>query len=91
MTHAVKIGEKITALGGHPSLKVKPVPETNKHNILEILTESLEFERDTLQQYYDLLEHVGRDIPLEEMIRVLITEETEHIEEVEKMIRTVTK
>src|SRR5215510_4052297 len=53
MAHAIKIGEKITALGGHPSLKVKPVPETNKHNVMEILTESLEFEREALQQYHD--------------------------------------
>ena len=55
MDHAVLIGEKITALGGHASLKVKPVPETNKHNVLEMLTESLEYEKETLGLYYALL------------------------------------
>ena len=85
--HAVMIGEKITALGGHPSLKVKPVPETNKHNVMDILTESLEFEKEGLRLYHDLLALVGDDIALEEMVRGLILEETTHIEEVEKMIR----
>jgi bacterioferritin len=87
--HAVVIGEKITALGGHASLKVKPVPETNKHNVMEMLAESLEYERETLKLYYELHELVGEDIPWEEMCRGLIADETMHLEEVEKMIRSV--
>jgi len=46
--HATQIGEKITSLGGHPSIKIQPVPETNKHGIDDILTESLEFEKHAL-------------------------------------------
>lgn len=88
MNHATIIGEKITALGGHASVKVKPVPESNKHNVLEMLTESLEYEKETLTQYYDLLAVVEGDVPLEEMVRALIADETGHVEEVEKMIRT---
>ena len=87
MTHAVTIGEKITALGGHCSVKVKPVPESNKHTVLEMLTESLEYERETLTLYYALLDKTNGDIPLEELTRKLIAEETTHVEEVEKMIR----
>ena len=87
ITHAVAIGEKITALGGHPSVKVKPVPETNNHNVLEILKESLEFEREGLNLYHGLLKLAEGDVALEEMTRKLICEETSHIEEVEKMIR----
>ncbi len=88
ITHAVTIGEKITALGGHPSVKVKPVPETNQHNVLEILRESLEFEREGLALYHGLLKLVEGDVALEELTRKLICEETSHIEEVEKMIHT---
>lgn len=87
--HAVTIGEKITALGGHPSIKIQPVPETNNHNVMEILKESLEFEHEALQLYHDLLGKVGTDVALEEMIRSLILEETTHIEDVEKMTRSV--
>lgn len=86
--HATLIGEKITAFGGHPSVKVKPVPETNNHNVIEILKESLEFERETLNLYHDLLTKVGTDVALEELVRKQICDETDHIEEVEKMIRT---
>jgi len=87
IAHAVSIGEKITALGGHPSVKVKPVPETNQHNVLDILEESLAFEREGLKLYHELLAMVGDDVALEEMVRGLILDETTHIEEVEKMIR----
>ena len=89
--HGVKVGEKITALGGHPSLKVKPVPESNKHNVMDILTEGLEYEKETLKLYYELLECAHGDVPLEEMARGLIEAETDHVEEVEKMIRSTSK
>lgn len=88
MAHAVLIGEKITALGGHPSVKVQPVPETKTHNVIELLKESLEFEHATIDLYKDILGMVGDDVALDEMIRGLILEETLHVEEVEKMCRT---
>jgi bacterioferritin len=86
--HAVAVGEKITALGGHASVKVKPVPETNQHNVLAMLKESLEYERESLKLYYDLLPLVQEDVAFDELIRGLIRSETNHVEEVEKMIRT---
>ena len=85
--HATLVGEKITALGGHPSVKVRPVPETNKHNVMDILAEALEFEKAALQLYYDILPDVADDVPLDEMMRQQIVDETLHIEEIEKMIR----
>lgn len=89
INHAVIIGEKITALGGHPSIRVQPVPETNKHNVLEILKEGMAFEKASLSQYLGLLSEVEGEVALEELIRQLIKEETEHIEEVEKMTRVL--
>src|SRR5579864_2819338 len=50
-THAVKAGEYITSLGGHPSLKIGPLLETHKHNIDEILREALEHEQQGLDEY----------------------------------------
>jgi bacterioferritin len=84
--HSSTIGEKITALGGHPSLKVSSVPETKTHAVLDILKESLEFEKQALSLYREMLELCGDDIALEELIRELIRSETEHIEEVAKML-----
>ncbi len=87
MLHAVLIGEKITALGGHPSLESAPIPETKSHNVDDILRESLDFERDALQDYIDLVKLSSDDIALDEMARDFVRQETEHLEEVEKMLR----
>ena len=86
--HAASLGEKITALGGHPSIKTRPVPETNKHGVLDILQESLEFEKNALELYASLLPLCSTNIALEEMIRERIRQEQEHIEEATKMLRT---
>lgn len=84
--HASMIGEKITALGGHPSLKVLPVPETKTHQVLDILKESLEFEGAALEMYVQVLKNCEDNIALEELIREMIRKETEHCEEVVKML-----
>lgn len=84
--HASTIGEKITSLGGHPSLKVKPVPETTTHKTMDILRESLEFEKSALEKYKKVLKFCAEDVALDELIRGMIREETEHIEEVIKML-----
>ncbi|MCO5143060.1 MAG: bacterioferritin [Oligoflexia bacterium] len=84
--HASIIGEKITSFGGHPTLKVKPVSESNKHDVMDILKESLEHERHSVVLYRELLDLCEDDIALEELARELIRTEVEHIEEVEKML-----
>jgi len=85
-SHASMIGEKITALGGHPSLKTLPVPETKTHAVLEILKESLQFEETAIKLYSELLELCDGNIALEELTREMIRLETEHVEEVVKML-----
>src|SRR3954470_905020 len=55
LMHAHKAGEFVTMLGGHPSLKIGALLETHKHDIGDILRESLEQERSTLEAYYELL------------------------------------
>lgn len=84
--HAAIIGEKITAFGGHPSLKVQSVKEGGKHDVMDILRESMEHEKHAVKLYKDLLELADDDIALEELAREMIRLEVEHIEEVEKML-----
>lgn len=86
--HATLLGEKITSLGGHPSLNVSKVPETKTHAAIDILKESLVFEEKALSLYYEVLAEVKEDIALEEMIRTLIRTETEHLDEMKKMLVT---
>jgi bacterioferritin len=88
MAHAHKAGEFVTMLGGHPSLKIGPLLETHKHDIGDILRESLEQERSTLDAYYELLQLTeGKSVALEEYSREMILLEEMHLDEVNKMLR----
>jgi bacterioferritin len=88
LAHAHKAGEFVTMLGGHPSLKIGPLLETHKHDIGDILRESLEQERSTLEAYYELLGLTeGKSVALEEYAREMILLEEMHLDEVNKMLR----
>lgn len=89
LMHASQVGEHITTLGGHPSLKIAKLLETHQHSINDILKESVEHEKIQLDLYYQLLKSVeGKRIALEEFARSMIAEEEAHIAEVEKMLRS---
>jgi len=86
--HAQEAGELITHLGGHPSLGIGKLLESQKHDIGDILKESMEHERAALALYYDLLKLVeGNCVMLEEYARTKILEEEMHLGEVDKMMR----
>lgn len=90
MNHAVLVGEKITSLGGHPTMGPPKPTENNDHSILQLLNESLRHEEEAVKLYKDLAkmaEELG-DVALEEMARDFIRSEVEHVDEVRKMIRT---
>lgn len=62
--------------------------ETEKHDIGDIMRESLEHEKTALAAYYDLLKIVeGHSVLLEEYAREMIVQEELHLDEVNKMLR----
>lgn len=88
LTHAHKAGELVTLLGGHPSLKIGALLETERHDIGDILRESLEHEKTALAAYYALLKlSEGQSVLLEEYAREMIVQEELHLDEVNKMLR----
>lgn len=88
LQHAELLGEWITTLGGHPSLKLSSLLETEKHDLRDILTESLEHEQGQLDLLHDILAKLGKKhVALEEFIRKMIEDETMHVSEIEKMLR----
>ncbi len=88
LAHARAAGELVTQLGAHPSLAIGPLLETQKHDIGDILRESLGHEQATLKHYESLLNLVeGNDVMLEEYAREHVALETQHIGEVDKMLR----
>lgn len=88
LAHAREAGELITFLGEHPSLAIGPLLESHKHDIGDILRESLEHESAGIAVYRELLGLVeGRSVLIEEYVRRMISDETRHVGEVEKMLR----
>jgi bacterioferritin len=88
MDHARAAGELVTQLGAHASLAIGPLLETHKHDIGDILRESLGHERKTLTEYEKLLDLVrDKDVMIEEYARQHVYLERLHIGEVDKMLR----
>ena len=88
LAHAHKAGELVTLLGGHPSLKIGTLLETEKHDVGDILRESLEHEKGAIKAYYELLKlSEGKSVLLEEFAREMIVGEELHLDEVNKMLR----
>lgn len=88
LTHAQQAGELVTHFGEHPSLAIGQLLETQKHDIADILRESMEHERQSLNLYQDLLGLVdGRSITVEEFAREMVRAEEMHLGEVDKMLR----
>ncbi len=88
LMHATLAGEHITGLGGHPPLNIKDIKETFKHDIDEILKETLDHEQEAISVYYELLDLVqDKSVYLEEYARSMIGQEELHVLEVEKMLK----
>jgi bacterioferritin len=88
LTHAQQVGEILTGLGGHPSLKIAPIEESYEHNLHAILSESLNHEKKALELYKKLLDVVkDASVYLEEFTRSMIGQEELHNIEIRKMLR----
>lgn len=88
LAHAHKAGELVTLLGGHPSLKIGTLLETEKHDVGDILRESLDHEKAAIASYYELVRLTEeKSVLLEEFAREMIVGEELHLDEVNKMLR----
>ena len=88
LLHAQQAGELLTGLNGHPSQKITPIEESNKHSIKDILEESLEHEVHALNLYKNLLDLVeNASVYLEEYARTMIGQEEQHTIELKKMLQ----
>jgi bacterioferritin len=83
MQHAIKLGEKICALGGHPSVKVQQVYEPGDQTIEEMLREDLQMEKEHLLLYEKQLDLVQDNTALRLMLEQILVEETAHVDELE--------
>ncbi len=90
LLHAQTAGEILVGLGGHPTVKTAPIPESYQHSVRDILEESLAHERAALAIYQELLHVVeDRSVYLEEFARTQIGQEELHGLELRKMLRDI--
>ena len=88
LAHARMAGELVTWLGGHPSLGIGPLLETERHDIGDILRESMAHEKTALKAYENLFALTrDHDVRLEEYARKMIAAEVAHQDAVDKMLR----
>lgn len=88
LLHANEAGEFLTSMGEHPTMGIGPLVETRKHEISDILRESMEHESRAIAAYRALLAQVeGKSVLLEEYARRMVAQEVMHLGEVEKMLR----
>ena len=87
--HAIQLGEKITALGGHPTVRVEQVFEPGDQTVEEMLTEDLKAEKAQLALYTQQLKEFREDnLPMKLMLEQIIIAEQDHVDEMEKYLRT---
>jgi bacterioferritin len=88
LLHAQTVGELLTGLDGHPSLRIAPMDETHQHSTRAVLTESLNHEMAAVRLYKELLDTVeDASIYLEDFARTMIGQEERHQLELKKMLR----
>lgn len=88
LLHAQQAGELLVGLGGHPTMKVAKIEETNQHYLPAILAESLAHEERAIALYRELLDLVvNKSVYLEEYARSMISAEEMGAMELRKMLR----
>lgn len=87
MQHSIQLGEKITALGGHPSVKIEEIDEPGDQTLEEMLQEDLDSEKDHIEMYHKNLKEFEEDLILKLMYEQIILEEVAHYEQLEMYLR----
>lgn len=86
MDHAALLGEKIIALGGHPTTNAQPVKEPREHTIDALLRESIKYEEQAVRMYEGILGLVQDDTALRVLFENQVLAEQEHVEELRKYL-----
>ncbi|MDQ1592353.1 MAG: bacterioferritin [Pyrinomonadaceae bacterium] len=82
--HAITLGDKIVALGGVPT--VEPAMIRQSTELIEMLRQDLEMEREALAAYMTAWEACGdTELPTRFQLEERIYQEKLHVEELEKL------
>ncbi|WP_448576491.1 ferritin-like domain-containing protein [Thermomicrobium sp.] len=89
LRHALFLANKITALGGEPVDEPLPVPKARSNR--EMIERVLEAEERTIKSYVERMKQAEEfgDYGLANDLQEIISDETRHKEECEKLLRGV--
>ncbi|MCT7974989.1 ferritin-like domain-containing protein [Laspinema olomoucense] len=91
LNSAQQVGEIITGLEGHPSLRISKMEESYTHSVRKSVEESINHEKKGLERYRDLLDIVqNSSIYLEKFTRKMVASTEINIIELRKMLRDMT-
>lgn len=82
--HAKRLGERIVALGGVPS--VEPATIRQATDLTEMLQQDLELERQALELYSELAKACEDNVPLRVFFENMAFEEQDDVWELEKLL-----
>ena len=83
--HAKRIGEKIVALGGTPSVERNAVKQS--HDLGEMLEHALAFEQGAVDLYKEALEMAEGDRALVVLLEDILLEEQDGVDEITQLLR----
>jgi bacterioferritin len=84
LDHAQRIGDKIVALGGTPTIERAEVHQST--DLHEMLQHALDLERGAVRHYAEALDLCQDDAPLRVLLEDIILEEQEGAEHLEKIL-----
>ncbi|MEO0603140.1 MAG: ferritin-like domain-containing protein [Myxococcota bacterium] len=84
--HAILLGDKISARGGHPSAHPQLSHPSGEQTLEEMLRENLQRERTTLELYVDSLALLSGDVALDHLFRSIIVDKQSYVDEFEKLL-----
>jgi bacterioferritin len=89
LTHALAVGDRMTMLGAVPQVSVPGRLAHEPTTLDEVLRTSLVHERGAIERYRAVMNAASAsgDIPLEDWARTMVSTETDHSSELEKMLR----
>lgn len=88
LQHADAIARQIHALGHIPALRINLTLDGGAMRSEDALAEALDVEQQALDAYQEFLPRVSGQPPLETFIRDQIATETEHVQEIQTIVRS---
>ena len=86
--HSQKVGDVLVKINGYNQPQIAPITQSESMNLQDILQASHDFEQQAISLYQKLLDLTkDGNLYLEEFARNMVTEEAEHSQELEQMLR----